>query len=123
MPILRRKRGGGGRGADDAGGLRYSTPMMDRVSIEVETVYCNDAGDQPNIFNLKGEELKNRTVDVMDFVVDPISSADYLKEEDPKLFRSRKTGRGPLTDDWVQECVQRGRCPLSPFKYRFQVSR
>ena len=82
--------------------------MMDRVSIEVETIYCNDSGIQENIFNLKGEELKNRVVDVMDFVVDPISSADYLKEEDPKLYKSQKTGRGPLTDEWVQECVRSG---------------
>jgi len=39
----------------------------------------------------------------MDFVKDPIHGNDYLKEEDPKLYISAKTGRGPLNDDWVKE--------------------
>ena len=38
--------------------------------------------------------------DIMDIVQDPISSGDYKKEEDPRLFRSAKTGRGPLEDGW-----------------------
>ena len=35
--------------------------------------------------------------------------ASYVAEEDPTLFVSEKTGRGPLSEDWVQmyaeECV------------------
>lgn len=30
-------------------------------------------------------------------------SADYYREEDPKLFVSEKTGRGPLADNWLSE--------------------
>ena len=36
----------------------------------------------------------------MDIVRDPINSGDYKREEDPRLFRSTKTGRGPLEDGW-----------------------
>jgi len=39
---------------------------------------------------------------VIDIVKDPISDTDYNVDEDPKLYRSQKTGRGPLTDQWVQ---------------------
>ncbi|WKX98484.1 hypothetical protein Q1695_013847 [Nippostrongylus brasiliensis] len=95
---------------------RYSTPMMDRFSLEVETIYFNDPGTQNNVFNLSAEELKSRIVDVMDFVKDPISSNDYCTEEDPKLYRSQKTGRGPLNDDWVQECVRTGKPVMCAYK-------
>ena len=36
-------------------------------------------------------------------MTDPISSGDYKQEEDPKLYQSEKTGRGPLKDDWRKE--------------------
>lgn len=39
-------------------------------------------------------------LDIIDIVRDPIPSGDYKKEEDPKLFRSVKTGRGPLDESW-----------------------
>lgn len=40
--------------------------------------------------------------DVIDIVKDPVTS-DYKKEEDPKLYKSSKTGRGPLTESWKEE--------------------
>lgn len=33
---------------------------------------------------------------------DPISPGEYKPEEDPKLYHSAKTGRGPLGDDWLE---------------------
>lgn len=33
---------------------------------------------------------------------DPISPGEYKPEEDPKLYRSAKTGRGPLGDNWLE---------------------
>ncbi|KHJ95597.1 DDHD domain protein [Oesophagostomum dentatum] len=89
---------------------------MDRFSLEVETVYCNDSGVQNNVFNLSPEELKSRIVDVMDFVKDPIASHDYCPEEDPKLYHSQKTGRGPLTENWVQEFVKAGKPVMCAYK-------
>ncbi|VDM78555.1 unnamed protein product, partial [Strongylus vulgaris] len=89
---------------------------MDRFSLEVETVYCNDSGTQNNVFKLTPEELKNRIVDVMDFVKDPIASHDYCPEEDPKLYRSQKTGRGPLPENWVEEFVKAGKPVMCAYK-------
>ena len=42
-------------------------------------------------------------LDHVDIVQDQISASDYNREEDPKLFVSTKTGRGPLNDNWIAE--------------------
>ena len=34
---------------------------------------------------------------------DSVSGGDYIEEEDPTSFVSKKTGRGPLTENWRQE--------------------
>lgn len=39
----------------------------------------------------------------MDFVNDPINSSDYIEEEDPRIYRSEKTNRGPLNEGWVED--------------------
>lgn len=44
--------------------------------------------------------------DVLDIVKDQLSASDYCREEDPRLFVSQKTGRGPLSENWREEYVQ-----------------
>jgi len=39
-------------------------------------------------------------VDVVDIVNDPIDNSKYKAEEDPKLYTSKKSGRGPLDASW-----------------------
>ena len=41
--------------------------------------------------------------DYLDIVKDPISSGDYRKEEDPKLYVSKTSGLGPLSENWWEE--------------------
>lgn len=41
------------------------------------------------------------SLDFIDIVKEQTYSADYYKDEDPKLFISEKTGRGPLADNWL----------------------
>lgn len=36
-------------------------------------------------------------------VKDVLYGADYVKEEDPKLYCSEKSNRGPLTENWLEE--------------------
>ncbi|CDW54347.1 protein retinal degeneration B [Trichuris trichiura] len=95
---------------------RFSCPFIDKFYLEVETKYFNDAGCQENVFNLSETELNLRTVDVMDIVNDSIPAADYRKAEDPKLYKSKVTGRGPLTDNWVEECIATGRPIMCAYK-------
>lgn len=41
---------------------------------------------------------------MIDVANDKIDSKDYKPEEDPKLYHSEKTGRGPLTDpQWIKK--------------------
>lgn len=41
-------------------------------------------------------------LDIIDIVRDPVTGADYCKEEDPCLYVSEKTKRGPLSEDWIE---------------------
>ena len=46
--------------------------------------------------------------DLLDFVKDPLPANDYKKEEDPRLYVSEETGRGPLTADWLKQRTVQG---------------
>ncbi|XP_076654424.1 retinal degeneration B isoform X6 [Halictus rubicundus] len=81
---------------------RYTCPFVEKFSIEIETYYFPDNGYQENVFKLSGSDLRNRIVDVIDIVKDQYVG-DYVKEEDPKLYVSQKTGRGPLTESWLED--------------------
>ncbi|XP_023246187.1 protein retinal degeneration B [Copidosoma floridanum] len=82
---------------------RYTCPFVEKFSIEIETYYFPDNGYQDNVFKLSGSDLRNRVVDVIDIVKDQLTGADYVKEEDPTLYVSEKTGRGPLSENWLEE--------------------
>jgi hypothetical protein len=36
----------------------------------------------------------------IDIANDPVLPSDYKKDEDPKIYKSEKTGRGPLSGEW-----------------------
>ncbi|XP_066467425.1 membrane-associated phosphatidylinositol transfer protein 1 isoform X1 [Tiliqua scincoides] len=84
---------------------RYTCPFVEKFSIEIETYYRPDAGKQNNIFNLNAVERRQRILDIIDIVRDPISPSEYKIEEDPRLYHSVKTGRGPLGDDWLENAI------------------
>lgn len=42
-------------------------------------------------------------LDIIDVVKDQAYGTEYIKEEDPKLYVSEKTGRGPLLDTWLSD--------------------
>lgn len=41
--------------------------------------------------------------DPIDIVKDPIPPHEYKAEEDPRLYKSVKTKRGPLQEDWIED--------------------
>ncbi|KAH3857514.1 hypothetical protein DPMN_100123 [Dreissena polymorpha] len=76
--------------------------MKDAFFIKIETMHFEDRGAMENIHDLQGEDLQKRNVTIIDIANDPVSSKDYKKEYDPKLYKSAKTGRGPLDKkDWI----------------------
>ncbi|KAL3041898.1 hypothetical protein OYC64_019970 [Pagothenia borchgrevinki] len=92
---------------------RYTCPFVEKFSIDIETYYKPDTGNQVDVFNMSSAEKRQRTVDPIDIVKDYIPPHEYLVEEDPKLYQSVKTKRGPLSDDWIEEINQKlGECPV-----------
>ncbi|KAK2100037.1 Membrane-associated phosphatidylinositol transfer protein 1 [Saguinus oedipus] len=122
---------------------RYTCPFVEKFSIEIETYYLPDGGQQPNVFNLSGAERRQRILGeawsyggtlaplsgsrlpqqaaseksqpspgllsyTIDIVRDAVAPGEYKAEEDPRLYRSVKTGRGPLADDWARTAAQTG---------------
>ncbi|KAE8635068.1 hypothetical protein XENTR_v10002506 [Xenopus tropicalis] len=82
---------------------RYTCPFVEKFSIDIETYYKSDYGDLANVFNLSPAEKRQTTLDPIDIVKDPIPPHEYKPEEDPKLYKSIKTKRGPLSDDWIED--------------------
>lgn len=82
---------------------RYTCPFVEKFSLEIETYYYEDNGHQENVFNLNGSDLRNRIVDVINVVKDQLYGADYVKSEDPAFYKSEKSGRGPLSENWLEE--------------------
>ncbi|KAE8744697.1 hypothetical protein FOCC_FOCC008700 [Frankliniella occidentalis] len=78
--------------------------MKENFYIVIESYHIGDSGHQENVHELPPEKLKQREVIPIDIANDPIAAADYKSSEDPKIFKSEKTGRGPLTDEkWTDK--------------------
>ncbi|KAJ6656641.1 hypothetical protein lerEdw1_003528 [Lerista edwardsae] len=75
----------------------YTCPFVEKFSIDIETYYIPDSGEQANVFNLSPAEKRQA----------------YKSEEDPKLYKSEKTTRGPLSENWIAEHKNNpGRTPI-----------
>uniref|UniRef100_A0A8C2VHI2 Phosphatidylinositol transfer protein membrane associated 2 n=1 Tax=Chinchilla lanigera TaxID=34839 RepID=A0A8C2VHI2_CHILA len=86
---------------------RFTCPFVEKFSIDIETFYKTDAGDSPDVFSLSPVEKSQLATDIIDIVKDPVPLNEYKTEEDPKLFQSVKTHRGPLSDNWIEEYKRR----------------
>lgn len=82
--------------------MRTTCPFVEKFFVDVETYYYPDAGQQENVFNLSAVDLQSREVDIIDPIKDAVSTSDYREEEDPLLYISSKTGRGPLKENWLE---------------------
>lgn len=74
--------------------------MRNNFYLCIETMHVPDYGEQENIHNLPLEKLKQRDVVFIDIANDHVESKDYKEPEDPRKFKSKKTGRGPLVGNW-----------------------
>ncbi|KAJ8287128.1 hypothetical protein GJAV_G00047970 [Gymnothorax javanicus] len=86
--------------------------MKDDFVIKIETWHKPDMGTLENVHELDAATWKMVTVTPIDIAdKDQVSSADYKEEEDPALFKSEKTGRGPLGPNWKEELANSPDCP------------
>ncbi|XP_077479407.1 phosphatidylinositol transfer protein beta isoform-like isoform X4 [Stigmatopora argus] len=78
--------------------------MKDDFEIKIETWHKPDMGTVENVHDL--DEQTWRSVEVVPIDIankDEVAPGDYKAEEDPSLFHSAKTGRGPLGPEWKNE--------------------
>ena len=78
----------------------YECSFIPRFNVLVKTCYLNDNGSTENALGLNEEERSNLEVEHLDIAFDPLAERYYKPEEDPKTFKSVKTGRGPLVEGW-----------------------
>ncbi|CAB3364513.1 Hypothetical predicted protein [Cloeon dipterum] len=90
---------------DDVGD-QHNNPgyMKENFYIIIESLHLGDTGEQENVHQLPEDRLKQREVVHIDIAHDPVQPSDYKADEDPTKFKSEKTGRGPLvTKTWKNE--------------------
>ncbi|XP_071514529.1 cytoplasmic phosphatidylinositol transfer protein 1 [Panulirus ornatus] len=98
----------------------YTCSFIPRFAIKIRTRYENNNGSSENCLDVKEEELRQRVVDYVDILTDPVDEKYYKKEEDLSTFESRKTGRGPLKEGW-RECSNIIMCSYKLVDVSFQV--
>jgi hypothetical protein len=84
----------------------YSIPFLgDRYTIVLDSMHIeNDNGSIENVFNLTPQQLQERIVIYCDIGKDTGTQNEFDHViYDPSIFKSEKTGRGPLVDGWVNE--------------------
>ncbi|KAJ1905742.1 hypothetical protein IWQ60_012218 [Tieghemiomyces parasiticus] len=80
-----------------------TSPFMgDKFKIVYETMHVADRGTNENALNAPKDVLKKRQVVKIDVANDKPDK--YKADEDPSIFKSEKTGRGPLKGDWQKTC-------------------
>ena len=67
----------------------------------MESYHIGDRGQSENVHELDDKKLKERTVVPIDIANDAVNAADYKSDEDPSIFVSEKTKRGPLKGNWI----------------------
>jgi len=69
----------------------------ERFSMTIETKYLEGNG-QTDVWK---EKRGVGEVDIVNIVTDPVNPVKYKPEEDPSLYHSEKSNRGPLKADWI----------------------
>ena len=81
----------------------FNRYMGDAFHIIIETRHEPGTGDIANVHKLNQQELIKRTIEKIDIANDVYDPKDYKESEDPRKFKSEKTGRGPLEGKWQQQ--------------------
>jgi len=81
----------------------YSCSFIPRFSVHILTRYENNNGSTENCLDVSKEVLDSRVVDFVDIALDQCAPHHYKEEEDLLVFRSAKTGRGPLCEGWRED--------------------
>ncbi|KAJ2161015.1 hypothetical protein GGF46_001817 [Coemansia sp. RSA 552] len=79
--------------------------MKDSFKMVTETMHLADRGETENALKASPETMAQREVVYLDVADDgEVPKASYKESEDPKKYKSAKTGRGPLGEKWAETC-------------------
>ncbi|CAH0585727.1 unnamed protein product [Chrysodeixis includens] len=98
----------------------YTCSFIPKFSISIQTRYEDNNGTTENCLGMTPEELEQREVDFLDIAYDEIKPHHYKEAEDPKFFKSEKTGRGPLVEGW-RDTHQPIMCCYKSVSVKFEV--
>ncbi|VDQ13624.1 unnamed protein product [Trichobilharzia regenti] len=60
--------------------------------------------------------MKTSSTDFIDIVKDSVTGNDYKVEEDPTIYASAATGRGPLSPNWREEFTRAQKMILETYE-------
>ncbi|NP_001080274.1 phosphatidylinositol transfer protein, beta L homeolog [Xenopus laevis] len=93
--------------------------MKDDFFVKIETWHKPDFGEQENVHGLDCDTWKEVEVVPIDIADrSQINEGDYKANEDPAIYRSEKTGRGPLKQDWKKALANN---PSSPHMCAYKL--
>uniref|UniRef100_A0A8C0H5D7 Cytoplasmic phosphatidylinositol transfer protein 1 n=1 Tax=Chelonoidis abingdonii TaxID=106734 RepID=A0A8C0H5D7_CHEAB len=104
---------------ENTGSLLWLCSFLPKFSIHIETKYEDNKGSNDNIFDNEAKDLE-REVCFIDIACDEIPERYYKESEDPKHFKSEKTGRGLLKEGW-RETHQPIMCSYKLVTVKFEV--
>lgn len=78
----------------------YTCSFLPKFHVEIYTKFEDNNGSTENTFNVHEEEYQQVQIDSIDIAFDELNAKHYKEDEDPRFFKSVKTGRGPLTEGW-----------------------
>jgi len=93
----------------------------ERFSIVNETRYFDNDLEVPNALNAPDNLLAERQVDYIDIVSEEVDPKYYKKEEDLRIFKSEKTGRGPYQKGWEKNGTKPLMCIYKLATVEFKV--
>lgn len=89
---------------------RFTNPMLDKLSIEIESRYIDGPPVLENVFNLSKHELMTRSVVVVDFVLEKYHSGKkngrVAPTTDKQLLEFEPLFRAKLSKNWLHEYQQ-----------------
>ncbi|PNJ50874.1 cytoplasmic phosphatidylinositol transfer protein 1 isoform X2 [Nomascus leucogenys] len=97
----------------------YTCSFLPKFSIHIETKYEDNKGSNDTIFDNEAKDLE-REVCFIDIACDEIPERYYKESEDPKHFKSEKTGRGQLREGW-RDSHQPIMCSYKLVTVKFEV--
>ncbi|XP_077313542.1 cytoplasmic phosphatidylinositol transfer protein 1-like [Lithobates pipiens] len=96
----------------------YTCSFLPKFQIKIETKFENNNGSNIRVFGEK--PTPEDDVCYIDIASDDLAESYYKKLEDLRMFCSKKTGRGPLLQDW-QETTQPIMCSYKLVAAKFEV--